>query len=180
MTCPRPGPKGALYLSAVIFPGTFDPITEGHLDVIRRSLKLNLGDKLIVLIAENEAKVTLFSLAERKSQIKEALAGLENVSVDSFKGLVADYAKTHGVKAIIRGTRNITDYMFEIEMAHYNSQICPGLETVFLPTKLEHTFLSSRAIKEIARNGGSIDGLTPGFIAAQMKERLEELKTNKI
>jgi pantetheine-phosphate adenylyltransferase len=168
--------KGALHLSAVIFPGTFDPITEGHLDLIKRAAKLNLGDKLIVLIAENETKVALFSIDERISQIREATAGYGNVFVDSFKGLVADYARAHGAKAIVRGTRNITDYMFEIEMAHFNSQLCPGLETVFLPARLEHTFLSSRIIKEIARNGGSIDGLTPGFIAAQMKERMEELQ----
>jgi pantetheine-phosphate adenylyltransferase len=162
-------------LAIAIFPGTFDPVTTGHLNIIERAGKMSIGDKLIVLVADNEMKKPMFSLSERMDLIREATSGFSFVEVDYFGGLVAHYAKIKKASIIIRGVRNITDYGYEVEMAHFNSQLCPGLETLFLPAKLNHAFISSRAVKEIARGGGAVAGLVPDYIEERIRSKIGDI-----
>ena len=152
-----------------IYPGSFDPITSGHLDVIERGSRL--FDRLIVAILGNEAKSPLFSLAERMEMLSEAVAPFPNVQVDCFEGLLADYALRKGARGILRGIRAISDYEYELQMALMNRRLQPHLETIFLPAGEQYSFVSSRLVKEVARLGGDITGLVPPPVERRLRAR---------
>jgi pantetheine-phosphate adenylyltransferase len=153
-----------------LYPGTFDPITNGHLDLIQRGSAL--FDKLIVGILRNEEKKVLFSVADRIEMLKEVTSGLPNVEVGSFDGLLVDYAAECGASVILRGIRAVSDYEYELQMALMNRRLKPEIETVFLMAGEAHSFISSRLVKEVIRLGGNISGLVPPSIEGRLRKRL--------
>jgi pantetheine-phosphate adenylyltransferase len=146
-----------------IYPGSFDPITLGHLDLIQRGSRL--FDKVIVAVLRNPNKMPLFSVQQRIEQIRLSTAHLLNVEVDSFDGLTVNYAQMQQAQVLIRGLRAVSDFEVELQMAHTNKTLSTQIETVFLATSNEYSFLSSSVVKEIARFGGSIDHLVPPHVA---------------
>lgn len=156
-------------MKIAIYPGSFDPITNGHLDIIERASKM--CDKLIVSVIYNPNKNPLFSLEERKKLVEESVKDYKNVSVDYFSGLLIDYAKQNQATAIIKGLRAISDFEYELQMALMNQKLCPSIETVFLMTTSEYSFLSSSLIKEVASFGGSINGLVPENVYKAVMDR---------
>ena len=153
-----------------LYPGTFDPITNGHLDLIQRGSAL--FDKLIVSILRNEEKKVLFSVADRIEMLNEVTCGLPNVQVGSFDGLLVDYAAECGASVILRGIRAVSDYEYELQMALMNRRLKPEIETVFLMASEAHSFISSRLVKEVIRLGGNISGLVPPSIEGRLRKRL--------
>jgi len=154
------------------YPGSFDPITNGHLDLIERSSRL--FDKLIISILRNENKQPLFSIGDRMEMLREVTAPFANVEVDSFDGLLVDYAEVRGATVIIRGIRAISDYEFELQMALMNRRLKPHIETVFLMAGEANSFISSRLVKEVFRLGGNISGLVPASVEARLHARIRE------
>ncbi len=156
--------------SAVIavYPGSFDPITFGHLDIIERSSRL--FDRVIVAIARNPSKVPLFSVMQRTDQIQRAVHHLSNVGVDSFEGLTVTYAQACQASVLIRGLRAISDFEMELQMAHTNKTLSHSIETVFLVTSNEYSFLSSSMVREISRFGGPVDHLVPKHVAQDLHQ----------
>ena len=152
-----------------VYPGTFDPITNGHLDIIERGLKL--FDGLIVAIAESPAKEPLFDVDERVNMAKEAVKKYKNVKVESFNCLLIDYLRKKNANIILRGLRVISDFEYEFQMALTNRKLAPDIETVFMMTAEGYSYLSSRFIKEIARLGGRFDCFVPPNVAKMLKER---------
>lgn len=142
-----------------ICPGSFDPVTSGHLDIIKRAAKM--CDKLIVAIGINDKKVPYFSLDERMQLLKNSVAGIQNIEVDAFSGLLIEYAKKKGAVAIVKGLRAVSDFEYEFQMALLNKRLDENIETIFLMTGINYSFLSSRAVRELASNGGDIKGLVP-------------------
>ncbi len=156
-----------------IYPGTFDPITNGHLDIIQRGIKL--FDELIVAILHNPEKEPLFSLKERLEMIGQALGkDYPGVRVDSFDGLLVEYAIRQNAQALIRGIRAISDYEYELQMALMNRRLESRIETVFMMPAEAYTYLSSRLVKHICRVGGSVDGLVPVFVAKKLAEKMQK------
>jgi pantetheine-phosphate adenylyltransferase len=153
-----------------IYPGSFDPITNGHLDVIERGSRL--FDRLIVSVLRNESKSPLFTVPERVEMLAESAGRFENVEVDSFHGLLADYAIRRQASVILRGIRAISDYENELQMALMNRRLQPGLETVFLLAGEAFSFISSRLVKEVIGLGGNIAGLVPPPVERRLRERL--------
>ena len=153
-----------------LYPGNFDPITNGHLDLIQRGSAL--FDKLIVGILRNEEKKVLFSVADRIEMLNEVTCGLPNVEVGSFDGLLVDYAAECGASVILRGIRAVSDYEYELQMALMNRRLKPEIETVFLMASEAHSFISSRLVKEVIRLGGNISGLVPPSIEGRLRKRL--------
>ncbi|MDJ0727667.1 MAG: pantetheine-phosphate adenylyltransferase [Prochloraceae cyanobacterium] len=151
-----------------IYPGSFDPITLGHLDIIDRSSRL--FEKVIVAVLSNQNKQPLFSVEKRVEQIARSTNKLSNVEVDSFSGLTVDYAKLRNAEFLIRGLRVLSDFEKELQMAHTNKTLWQGIETVFLATSTEYSFLSSSVVKEIARFGGAIDHLVPKNVAEDLEK----------
>jgi len=154
-----------------IYPGSFDPITNGHRDVIERGARL--FDRLIVSVLQNETKSPLFSVEERMEMLREVVSPFANVEVDCFHGLLADYALTKRASAILRGIRAISDYENELQMALMNRRLQPGLETVFLMAGEAFSFVSSRLVKEVISLGGNISGLVPPVVEQRLRERLQ-------
>jgi pantetheine-phosphate adenylyltransferase len=154
----------------VIYPGSFDPFTNGHLDIVQRAARL--FDNVIVAVANNEGKKPLFSLDERVALVGESVRGLANVKVDSFNGLLVNYVEDCGGQAIIRGLRAISDFEFEFQLALMNRKLNERVETIFMMPKETYTFLSSRIIKEIARLGGDIHAFVPAHVEAALKNKL--------
>jgi len=153
-----------------IYPGSFDPVTNGHLDLIERASKL--FDRLIVALLRNLEKDALFSLQEREEMLVESLRHLPNVSVDSFDGLLVDYARRKGAQVILRGIRAVSDYEYELQMALMNRQLEPGVETVFMLPGEAYSYLSSRLVKEVARLGGSVKGLVPPQVEKRIRAKV--------
>jgi pantetheine-phosphate adenylyltransferase len=153
-----------------IYPGSFDPITNGHLDLIERGSRL-VG-RLVVSILRNETKAPLFSVAERMEMLREAVSPYPNVEVDSFDGLLVDYARQHGASVILRGIRAISDYEYELQMALMNRRLGPELETVFLMAGEAYSFISSRLVKQVFSLGGNISGLVPPSVEARLRSRI--------
>ncbi|MCU0518623.1 MAG: pantetheine-phosphate adenylyltransferase [Oscillatoria sp. Prado101] len=149
-----------------IYPGSFDPITFGHLDIIERGCKL--FERVIVAVVRNPNKTPLFSVAERVSLIRQSTQHLDNIEVDSFEGLTVNYAKMREAKVLLRGLRVLSDFEMELQMAHTNNTLYEQIETVFLATSNEYSFLSSSVVKEIARFGGSVDHLVPQHVALEI------------
>ena len=152
-------------------PGTFDPVTNGHLDIIERASQR--FDRVVVAVLRNPAKEPLFPVEERVAMLKEVCADLANVEVDAFSGLLVDYARRRGAGIIVKGLRAVSDYEYEIQMAQMNHRISGGeVETVFMTTSPQWSFISSSLVKEIARFGGSVEGLVPPVVAERLAERL--------
>ncbi len=150
-------------------PGTFDPVTNGHLDIIERAS--GRFDALIVAVLGNPAKQPLFSVDERVSMLKEALVDLPNVEIDSFTGLLVEYATRRGVGVIVKGLRAVSDFEYELQMAQMNHRLA-GVETFFMTTSPEWSFLSSSLAKEVVLYGGDVDGLVPTHVRQRMMEKL--------
>ena len=153
-----------------VYPGSFDPITNGHLDLIARGSRL--ADRLIVAILRNEAKQTLFSVEERVEMLEEVVQGYSNVEVGTFDGLTVAYAVERGANMILRGIRAISDYEYELQMALMNRRLQPGIETAFLMSGEAYSFISSRLVKQVAKLGGNISGLVPPVVEERLKLRL--------
>jgi pantetheine-phosphate adenylyltransferase len=165
---------GAVAGVVAIYPGSFDPITSGHLDVIQRGSRM--FSRVIVAILQNEAKQPLFTLAERMEMLRESLAGFSGVEVDTFQGLLADYALAQGAAVILRGIRAISDYEYELQMALMNRRLQPGLETIFLPASETFSFISSKLVKEVISLGGNITGLVPPLVEDHLRRRIAKYK----
>lgn len=155
-----------------ICPGSFDPLTNGHLDIIVRGL--TVFDRLVVAVAENSRKRTLFTAEERVDLIRQVLANEPRVEVDTFEGLTIDYAVRRGATAILRGLRAVADFEYELQMANMNRKLSADLETLFMMTSERFFFVSSQSVKEVARFGGPVDDLVPPLIAAALKTRMAE------
>jgi pantetheine-phosphate adenylyltransferase len=153
-----------------IYPGSFDPITNGHLDLIHRGARL--FDRLIVAILRNEAKQPLFSVDERMEMLSEVLTGVPNVEIDSFNGLLVQYASARSATVLLRGIRAVSDYEYELQMALMNRRLKPEIETVCLMSNEAHSFISSRLVKQVIALGGDIGGLVPPSVEARLKNRL--------
>jgi pantetheine-phosphate adenylyltransferase len=152
-----------------VCPGSFDPITNGHLDVIERASLF--FDEAIVAVGINVSKNRLFEPAERIEMIREAVAGLPNVTVETFQGLIVDFCKEHGVQAIVKGLRAVSDFDYELQMAHMNRSLAE-VDTLFLPADPHYSFLSSSLVKEVATYGGDVSGLVPEPVLRRLRERL--------
>ena len=157
-------------MRTVIYPGSFDPLTNGHLDIMKRAAKL--FDSVVVAVANNEEKKPLFTLQERLALVQESIATMPNVRVDSFAGLLVDYVESRGGQAIIRGLRAISDFEFEFQLALMNRKLNERVETIFMMPKETYTFLSSRIVKEIARLNGDVSAFVPPHVQAALKEKL--------
>ncbi|HID95690.1 MAG TPA: pantetheine-phosphate adenylyltransferase [Candidatus Latescibacteria bacterium] len=157
-------------LRKALYPGTFDPITYGHLDIIERAMVI--FDHVIVIVACNPGKTPLFSLEERLDMVRETTQHWEKVSVDRFEGLLVDAARLKGVHAVIRGLRAVTDFEYEFQMALTNRSLDPRFESVFLMTSSEYTYLNSTIVKEIARFGGDVSRFVPPYVEGKLKEKL--------
>lgn len=156
--------------TVAIYPGSFDPITNGHRDVIARATKI--VDRLIVAVLRNDSKQPLFSVPERMEMLKAVAAEFDNVEVDAFDGLLVDYAAAKNANLIVRGIRAISDYEGETQMALMNRRLRPEIETVFLMAGEQYSFVSSRLIKEVIRLGGNISGLVPPVVEERLKHRI--------
>lgn len=157
-------------MKRAIYPGSFDPVTYGHLDVIKRAAKM--FDELIVSVLNNKVKTPLFSVEERVKILEEAVKDIPNVKVESFSGLLVDYAKEKEVHVVIRGLRAITDFEYELQNAQTNVKLSNGeVDTVFLTTSLEYAYLSSSSVKEIASFGGDISMCVPEFVQSLVYEK---------
>ena len=154
-----------------IYPGSFDPLTNGHLDLIERGSKI--FDELIVAILRNPEKDPLFSLSERREMMQAMTETWSNVRVDTFEGLMVDYAVRAKATAVLRGIRAISDYEYELQMALMNRKLQPELETVFMMPAEQYSYLSSRLVREIAQLGGSIKGLVPEMVERRLREKLD-------
>ncbi len=158
-----------------IFPGSFDPPTNGHLDIIKRSLPL--FDEIIIAVLNNPDKKPMFSIAERCAIIREILPEIKNgkceLIVDSFSGLTADFARQKNAGAIVRGIRAVSDYEYELRMALMNRRLEPEIETVFLMAAEEYSYVSSNLMKQVFTLGGRVEGLVPELVEAKMKEKLK-------
>lgn len=152
-----------------IYPGTFDPVTNGHLDIIERSSRI--FDELIVGILVNQAKVPLFSTEERVQMIEESVSHLPNVKVMSFEGLLIDFAKTQKAGFLVRGLRAVTDFEYELQMTQTNKVIAPEIDTIFLTTSLKYSYLSSSTVKELASFGADVSRFVPVQVAEKIKEK---------
>jgi pantetheine-phosphate adenylyltransferase len=157
-----------------IYPGSFDPITNGHLDLIERGSQI--FNKLIVAVLTNLEKNPLFTVPERVEMLQQATKGMPNVSVDTFSGLLVDYAREKQAKALLRGIRAFTDYEYELQMALMNRKMAPDLETVFLMPALSYTYVSSRLVKEVFELGGSVTGLVPTWVEERLQKKVFEKK----
>ncbi len=152
-----------------IYPGSFDPITAGHLDVIHRAARL--FDELVVAVAHNDQKKSMFSTEERIALIRESIAGAGNIRVASFDGLLVEFAKRESAVAVVRGLRAISDFEFEFQMALMNRKLDATIETIFLTPREEYTYLSSRIVKEIARLGGNVEAFVPPSVVRALREK---------
>lgn len=159
-------------MKRAICPGTFDPVTNGHLDIIRRGL--SIFDEIIIAVAENPKKKPLFSVKERVELVLKSIKGLKNVRVEPFHGLLVDYVKSKGGVAIIRGLRAVSDFEYELQMALMNRRLDTGIETVFMMPSEEFSFLTSTVVKEVASFGGSVTRLVPADAEAALKKKFRQ------
>jgi pantetheine-phosphate adenylyltransferase len=158
-------------LHRAVCPGSFDPVTNGHLDIVERAA--SLFDEVVVAVGVNASKNRLFSAEERIAMLEEACAGWDNVRVDGFTGLLTDFCLAHEVHAIVKGLRAVSDFDYELQMAQMNSSLV-DVETVFIPTSPEYSFLASSLVKEVAMFGGDVSALVPPFVLERLHARLAE------
>jgi pantetheine-phosphate adenylyltransferase len=161
-------------MRVAVYPGSFDPLTNGHLDIIRRGTKL--FDKVLVAVLENEGKAALFSVAERKELIAQCTSDLSGIEVHSFTGLLVDFMDRMGANVVVRGIRAVSDYEYELQMALMNRELNASVETLFMLPAVEYTFVSSRLVKEVFRLGGDVGRLVPGPVLDSLKARLRQEK----
>ena len=157
-------------MKIAICPGSFDPVTLGHLDVIKRAA--SLFDKVIVVILQNTVKHPTFTMEERTDFLKQATSDIKNIEIDHYAGLLADYAALKGATAIVKGLRVMSDFEYEFQMALTNSSLNPGTETIFLPASIDCMFLSSSMVREVARHGGDISKFVPPAILKDIQRKL--------
>jgi pantetheine-phosphate adenylyltransferase len=150
-------------------PGSFDPPTNGHINVIERAARM--FDTVVVGILANPGKEPLFSVEERTEMLAEALAGIDNVEIESFSGLLVDFANGRDLSVIVKGLRAVSDFEYELQMAQMNAALSPGLDTIFVTTMPSWAFLSSSLVKQVAEYGGSVEGLVPPAVSRALKER---------
>ena len=155
-------------MTKVVCPGSFDPVTNGHLDIVERAS--SLFDEVVVAVLVNESKASLFTLEERLDMLSRATSDLPNVTVASFRGLLVDFCSENGVQAIVKGLRAVSDFDYELQMAQMNGMLT-DVDTVFIPTSPEYSFLASSLVKEVAKGGGDVSPLVPDFVLDLMKER---------
>ena len=160
-----------------LFPGSFDPFTNGHLDLARRASVL--FDRVVIAVAHNSSKTSLFTPDERVEMIEQSVLGLRGASAMQFSGLLVDCARRIGAQAIIRGLRAVSDFEFEFQMALMNRRLAPAVEIAFLMPSQEFTYLNSTVVKEVARYGGLVRGLVPPLVERRLRERFSELKELK-
>jgi pantetheine-phosphate adenylyltransferase len=168
--------EGKGNLRIYVYPGSFGPITNGHMDIIERALRI--CDKLIVAVGINESKKQFFNIDERLNLLKCALKDKPDIEIESYNGLLVDFAKKKDATAIIRGLRAVSDFENELQMALINKSLNPDLEILFMMTNINYLYLSSSAVKEIAKNGGAIDGLVPECIKDEVMKKLNSSKNN--
>ena len=154
---------------SAIYPGSFDPLTNGHLSLIQRGLKM--FDSLIVAIAVNPKKTPLFTVDERKALIKEALGNDPRIEVADFQGLLVDFAKNRGINVVLRGLRAVSDFEFEFQLANMNRRLSPELETVFMMTGEDYFYISSNLVREVASFGGNVEGTVPANVLEKLKAK---------
>jgi pantetheine-phosphate adenylyltransferase len=154
-----------------VYPGSFDPPTNGHLDLIERGSKI--FEELVVAILRNSEKTPMFTVAERLEMLRELTAGLKNVRLDTFDGLMVEFAKSIDAKCVLRGIRAISDYEYELQMALMNRKLEPTLETVFMMPADKYSYVSSRLVREVAQAGGPVGGLVPDVVEQKLREKLE-------
>jgi pantetheine-phosphate adenylyltransferase len=154
-----------------IYPGSFDPPTNGHLDLIQRGAKI--FEELVVAILRNSEKSPMFSVAERREMLRELTSDLSNVRIDTFDGLMVEYAKSIDAMCVLRGIRAISDYEYELQMAFMNRNLEPTLETVFMMPAVKYSYVSSRLVREVAQAGGPVKGLVPEIVEQKLREKLD-------
>jgi len=159
-------------VSLAVYPGTFDPITNGHVDILRRSLKI--FDRVVVALADNVRKTPLFSLEERRAMITEAVERDPRVEVDAFEGLLAEYCQRRGAKVMIRGLRALADFEYEFQLTHMNRRLAPDVETLFLMTGEESFYVSSSLVKEVGLMGGDVSRMVPASVAAALTKKRKQ------
>ena len=165
-------------MSTALYPGSFDPVTYGHLDIIRRASRIY--DKVVVGVLINSKKTPLFSMEERVNILKKATSDLDNVEIQGFSGLTVDFAKNIGAKVIVRGLRAVTDYEYELQIAQTNRVINHEVDSVFMATSLQYAYLSSSTVKEVAAYGGDISNFVPDFVADELKKRIPIKKNERV
>jgi pantetheine-phosphate adenylyltransferase len=158
-------------MAEALCPGSFDPPTNGHLDVIERASRL--FDRVVVAVIANPSKEPLFSLDERKQLLADALVHVPNVEISSFSGLLVDFARDRKLTVIVKGLRAVSDFEYELQMAQMNAALSPGLDTIFVTSKPSWAFLSSSLVKQVARFGGNVEGLVPEVVWKALRERYE-------
>ncbi len=156
-----------------VYPGSFDPVTNGHMDIIRRSART--FDKVYVAVLVNSSKKPMFSIDQRMEWIRKASDGLDNVEVDTFSGLLVDYMKDKGARFIIKGLRAVSDFEYEFQMALMNHKLSKDIETLFMMTSAKYQYLSSSIVKEIARHGASLDGLVPDILSDEILQKSQQV-----
>ncbi|HVT09315.1 MAG TPA: pantetheine-phosphate adenylyltransferase [Polyangia bacterium] len=159
-------------MTLAVYPGTFDPITNGHVDILRRSLKI--FDRVVVAVAENIRKTPLFSLTERRAMIVDALDRDARLEVDAFQGLLAEYCRRRGANVVIRGLRALADFEYEFQLAHMNRRLAPDVETLFLMTGEDSFYVSSSLVKEVALMGGDVSRMVPQSVAAALADKRKQ------
>lgn len=164
-------------MRTAVYPGSFDPITEGHLDIIKRAARIY--DKVIVGVLNNSTKNPVFTVDERAGMIEKVISNIENVEVSTFSGLLVDFAKQNKATVIVKGLRTVSDFEYEFQMALLNKALNPEYETVFLMTDTKFSYISSSMVKEVAKYNGELEGLVPKQIIPIIKKRFELLRENK-
>ncbi len=158
-----------IHLRIAVYPGSFDPITNGHLDIVKRASRLY--DKVIIGVLDNSSKKPMFSSLERKEMIDENIKDMPNVSCDVFSGLLVDFAKQNGATVIVKGLRTVADFEYEFQMALLNKALNPEYETMFMMTDSKYSYISSSMVKEVAKYNGELDGLVPHNVILKIKDK---------
>jgi pantetheine-phosphate adenylyltransferase len=161
-------PDGSGTVRRALCPGSFDPVTNGHIDIIGRVARLY--DEVVVAVFVNQSKSSMFSVDERLEMLTEVTGGYPNVTIDTFQGLVVDYCRVHDIPVIVKGLRAVSDFDYELQMAQMNRGLA-GVDTLFMPTNPEYSFLASSLVKEIAKWGGDVSSLVPPSVLTRLKER---------
>lgn len=158
-------------MTRVVCPGSFDPVTNGHLDIIGRASRL--FDEVVVAVLVNDKKTSLFTLEERLDMLGSVTADLPNVTLASFRGLLVEFCTAHDIAAIVKGLRAVSDFDYELQMAQMNNRLT-GVDTLFIPTSPDYSYLASSLVKEVAKGGGDVSGLVPDQVVARLRERFDQ------
>ncbi len=163
--------------ASAIYPGSFDPITNGHVDIIERGLRV--FDRIVIAVLKNPKKQPLFTTKERVRMIQDIFASKKEVEVRAFDGLLVDFARDQGTRVVIRGLRAISDFEYEFQMALMNRSLAPDIETFFMMPSVNYTFLSSNVVREVAGLGGSVDGLVPGLVSRKLRAKMSAFQKSQ-